>query len=128
MRTALGAVLAGGVGSRVGGGKVRAELHGQALISYPLAAIEEAGLEAGAAEPLVVPPLDGRPQPLLARYEPALLPELEAALVQEEPLTRGVEALQLRLLGAEELARFDGPHRLLFNVNDRDDLREAEAL
>src|SRR3954470_2450881 len=43
---ALGAVLAGGRGSRLGGEKAGIELAGQPLISYPLAAIEAAGLEA----------------------------------------------------------------------------------
>jgi molybdopterin-guanine dinucleotide biosynthesis protein A len=190
MKRTLGAVLAGGVGSRMGGGKSCAELHGQSLIAYPLAALAEAGLEAivcakpgdrlppmeapvlrepeqprhplagivaalragegrpvvvvacdlpfvnaglirllaAAPERLVVPVLRGRPQPLLARYEPSLLPELEAALEREEPLTRTVESLSPRLLGEAELARFGDPHRLLFNVNDPDDLREAEAL
>jgi molybdopterin-guanine dinucleotide biosynthesis protein A len=85
-------------------------------------------LLAEAPEPLVVPTLDGRPQPLLARYEPSLLPRLESALEQEEPLTRTVAALGPRLIGEDELARFGDPHRLLFNVNDRDDLREAETL
>jgi molybdenum cofactor guanylyltransferase len=201
--SALGAVLAGGRGRRLGGGKAAVELGGRPLIDYPLTAIAAAGLEAvvvtkpgegppssrgsfhtysvqkeprdslrvleepleprhplcgivaalrlgrpvvavacdlpfvapgliellaEAREPLVVPTLDGRLQPLLARYEPSLLPELEAALVREEPLTRTVEALGPRLLGEDELARFGDPRRLLFNVNDRDDLRQAEAL
>jgi molybdopterin-guanine dinucleotide biosynthesis protein A len=85
-------------------------------------------LLAEAPEPLVVPTLDGRPQPLLARYEPSLLPQLEEALAREEPLVRTVEALGPRWLTEDDLARFGDPRRLLFNVNDRDDLREAEAL
>jgi molybdenum cofactor guanylyltransferase len=190
MKGTLGAVLAGGAGSRMGGAKERADLHGQPLISYPLAAVAEAGLEAvvcakpgdelpplevpvlrepehprhplcgivaalragegrplvvvacdlpfasaglirglaEAPELLVVPTLDGRPQPLLARYEPSLLPELEAALAREEPLARTVEGLEPRLLGEDELSRFGDPRRLLFNVNDPADLREAEAI
>src|SRR5690348_2321508 len=193
---ALGAVLAGGLGSRLGGGKAAVELGGRPLIDYPLAAIAAAGLEAvvlikpgegpmpsrgsfvlngrtkeprdgvavleepaeprhplcgivaalrlgrpviavacdlpfvapgliellaEAREPLVVPTLDGRPQPLLARYEPSLLPQLEVALAREEPLTRTVESLGPRLLTEDELARFGDPRRLLFNVNDPDD-------
>jgi molybdenum cofactor guanylyltransferase len=43
---ALGVVLAGGRGSRLGGAKPTAELAGRPLISYPLAALAEAGLEA----------------------------------------------------------------------------------
>jgi len=201
--SAIGAVLAGGRGSRLGGNKAAVELNGRPLISYPLTAIEAAGLEvvvcikpgeapppsrgsfrndfvrkeprdsarvleepseprhplcgvvaalrlgrpvvavacdlpfvapaliellAAAPEPLVLPALDGRPQPLLARYDPSLLPQLEAALGREEPLARTVEALAPRLLTENELARFGDPHRLLFNVNDREDLLRAEAL
>jgi molybdenum cofactor guanylyltransferase len=45
-REALGVVLAGGRGSRLGGAKPTAELGGRPLISYPLAALAAAGLEA----------------------------------------------------------------------------------
>jgi molybdenum cofactor guanylyltransferase len=183
----LGAVLAGGRGSRLGGGKALVELGGRPLIEHPLEALAAAGLDtvvvakpgeelrggisllaepleprhplcgivtalrlgrpvvaiacdlpfvapeliellAAAPEPLVVPTLEGRPQPLLARYGPSLLPRLEAALAREEPLARTVEALAPRFLSEEEVARFGDPQRLLFNVNDREDLRRAEAL
>lgn len=42
----LGVVLAGGRGSRLGGDKPRAPLAGLPLISYPLAALAAAGIEA----------------------------------------------------------------------------------
>jgi len=42
----LGAVLAGGRGSRLGGTKPTAELTGRPLISYPLGALAAAGIEA----------------------------------------------------------------------------------
>ncbi len=56
---ALGAVLAGGRGTRLGGAKALAELAGEPLVSYPLAAVEAAGLEAAAvAKPdTELPPL-----------------------------------------------------------------------
>ena len=41
----LGAILAGGAGTRVGGGKAGLELCGRPLIAYPIAAMREAGLE-----------------------------------------------------------------------------------
>jgi molybdopterin-guanine dinucleotide biosynthesis protein A len=43
---ALGAVLAGGRGSRLGGAKATAELAGRPLISYPLGHLAAAGLDA----------------------------------------------------------------------------------
>jgi molybdopterin-guanine dinucleotide biosynthesis protein A len=187
---ALGAVLAGGLGSRLGAAKATAELAGRPLIHYPLEAIEEAGLEplvvakadtelppldclllrepdlprhplcgivaalreaggrplvavgcdmpfldagllawlGAAPEPLVVPLVGDRLQPLMARYDPVLLPRLEAALERGEPLQRTVEALRPRLLSEPDLARFGDPHRLCLNVNDRAGLERAAAL
>ncbi len=185
---ALGVVLAGGRGSRLGGAKPTAELAGRPLISYPLAALAEAGLEAvvvakpdtdlppldvdvltepaepvhplagivaalrqtgrplvvigcdfpfvppallralaDAPEPLVVPAPGGEPQPLVARWTPALLPALEDALDREEPLRRTVAALSPRLLDDAELAPFGDPARVFFNVNTPADLRRAES-
>jgi molybdopterin-guanine dinucleotide biosynthesis protein A len=185
---ALGAVLAGGRGRRLGGAKPTAELAGRPLIAYPLAALAAAGLGAivvakrssplpsslaaeivvepdqpthplagivaalrhaarplvvlgcdfpfappallrelaDAAEPLVVPAPAGEPQPLIARWSPALLPRLEAALAREEPLRQTVAALRPRLLDDAALARFGDPQRIFLNVNDAADLRAAE--
>jgi len=55
----LGAVLAGGTGSRLGGAKAIAPLAGRPLISYPLAALTAAGIEAMvvAKEETELPPL-----------------------------------------------------------------------
>jgi molybdopterin-guanine dinucleotide biosynthesis protein A len=185
---ALGVVLAGGRGSRLGGAKPTVQLAGRPLISYPLAALAEAGLEAvvvakpgtdlppldvdiltepaepvhplagivaalrqtgrplvvigcdfpfvpaallralaDAPEPLVVPTPGGELQPLVARWTPALLPALEAALDREEPLRRTVAALTPRLLEDAELAPFGDPARVFFNVNTSADLRHAEG-
>jgi molybdopterin-guanine dinucleotide biosynthesis protein A len=61
--TARACVLAGGAGSRLGGAKATAPLAGRPLITYPLAALEAAGLR-----PVVIakpdtelPPLDREP-------------------------------------------------------------------
>lgn len=186
----LGAVLAGGAGERLGGGKATVELAGAPLISYPLAALAAAGIEAvvvakpgtelpalavpilreppaprhpllgivtalrhaegrpvlavacdlplvppellaalaAAPQPLVLAAPGGDPQPLLGRYAPALLPDLEAALDREEPLRRTVAALRPRLLGDAELARFGDPEAMLLNVNDRSDLERARVM
>ncbi len=187
----LGAVLAGGRGSRLGGAKALAELGGRPLILHPIEAVAAAGLEpvvvakrgselptilpcpvllepdlprhplcgivaalreaggrplvavgcdmpfldpgllawlGAAPEPLVAPALEGRLQPLPARYGAALLPALEAALERGEPLRATLEALGPRLVAERDLARFGDPRRLCFNVNDRAGLERAEAL
>jgi molybdopterin-guanine dinucleotide biosynthesis protein A len=56
----LGAVLAGGAGTRVGGGKPSLPLCGRPLIAYPIAAMREAGLEpvVVAKDDTQLPPLD----------------------------------------------------------------------
>ena len=56
----LGAVLAGGAATRLGGSKAAVELAGRPLIAYPLAAFAEAGIEAVVvAKPdTELPPLD----------------------------------------------------------------------
>jgi molybdopterin-guanine dinucleotide biosynthesis protein A len=191
---ALGVVLAGGRGSRLGGTKPGVELGGRSLISYPLAALATAGLDAivvakpatelpasvaaawraeiiteppepihplagivaalrhadrslvvlgcdfpfvppallgalaDAQDELVVPAPGGKRQPLVARWSPSLLSQLEAALVREEPLRRTVAVLEPRLLGDAELAEYGDPARVFFNVNTEADLRAAAAL
>lgn len=187
---ALGAVLAGGAGARLGGRKPTAELVGRPLLEYPLAALSAAGLDAvvvakeetqlppleipvvrepaqprhplagvlaalrhadgravlvlacdlplvpprllaalaAATDPLVAAAPGGEPQPLLARYAPELVPELEAALRREEPMRQTLASLEPRLLGDRELARFGDPADLRVNVNDRADLERAAAL
>ena len=53
-------ILAGGLGSRIGGDKALAQLRGRPLIAYPLQAAKEAGLEAAvvAKRTTTLPPLD----------------------------------------------------------------------
>jgi molybdopterin-guanine dinucleotide biosynthesis protein A len=60
----LGAVLAGGRGSRLGGAKATAELAGRPLIAYPLAALAAAGIEAFV---VAKPSTDLRGRPLARR-------------------------------------------------------------
>ena len=99
-RAAIVAVLAGGRGSRLGGDKALAVLGGQALITYPLAAAREAGLEAVvvAKRSSRLPSLAGR-----VRYEPDL---------PEHPLcgvVRGLEYARERGAGAAVLIACDMP-------------------
>jgi molybdopterin-guanine dinucleotide biosynthesis protein A len=78
--------------------------------------------------PLVVPEADGRLHPLLARWHPSLLPALREALEREAPLQGVATELDAQRLGAAELQRFGDPARLLFNLNDRQDLERAAAM
>jgi molybdenum cofactor guanylyltransferase len=188
----IAAVLAGGAGRRLGGAKAATLLGGKPLISYPLAAAQEASLErvvvAKHSTPLpplpvplieepdlplhplcgilrgltyaaemappprgvlllacdmpfltpelldwlaglkgaVMPKIDGRPQPLLARCEPEHAPSLQESLESESSLTAAMMALGPRILDEEELSRFGVPEQLCFNVNDLNDLQAAE--
>lgn len=83
---------------------------------------------AGLPGRLVVPSTEGRLHPLLARYDPSLEPALAVALERGEPLQRVVGELDPRVVGADEIARFGPPERLLFNVNTPDDLARAERM
>lgn len=179
----VAAVLAGGSGSRIGGAKATAQLDGQALISYPLAAalgalgsvaiVAKDGVElpqldqrvelwiepdeprhpvAGVIEALrrargsavlaiacdlplltsevvaliagadaegsvaVLASAAGRPQPLLARYEPAAL-ELLLGFDTNGPMTEQVMALMPTLV--------EVPAEASFNVNDLEQLKEV---
>jgi molybdopterin-guanine dinucleotide biosynthesis protein A len=75
--------LAGGRGRRMGGSKPLAELGGAPLIERPrLASGPEAAVE-----------VNRRLEPFPARYEPAWLPELRAALEREAPMRETLAAL-----------------------------------
>ncbi|MBJ7244414.1 MAG: molybdenum cofactor guanylyltransferase [Solirubrobacteraceae bacterium] len=179
----IGVVLAGGSGSRIGGAKATAQLDGQALISYPLAAalgalssvavVAKDGVElpqldqrvelwiepdeprhpvVGVIEALrraegravliiacdlplltsevvaliasadaegsvaVLASAAGRPQPLLARYQPAALALLEK-FDTDGPMTEQVMALLPTLV--------EVPAEASFNVNDLEQLKEV---
>lgn len=108
----MGAVLAGGAGRRVGGAKPALELAGRPLISYPLAALRRAGIDAVvvARRASALPPLDvpvvfdagelvhplagilaaldhagGRPVLVVAADMPNLTPGLLGALARVQP-------------------------------------------
>jgi molybdopterin-guanine dinucleotide biosynthesis protein A len=186
---AIGVVLAGGRGERIGGAKALAQLDGRPLISYPLAALDAAGLDPvvvakrqsplpdlnrlvlrepvlpshplcgviaalrwGGGRPvvvvgcdmpfvtgpllawlasldgLVVPEVDDRLQPLLARYEPAHAGALEIALSEGRSMRDAIVGLHPRILDEHKFQRFGDPRRLFFNVNDAADLQVAERV
>jgi molybdopterin-guanine dinucleotide biosynthesis protein A len=83
---------------------------------------------AARAGPLVVPEVDGRLHPLLARWDPSLLPALRDALEREARLHVVATELDAQRIDEAELRRFGDPARLLFNVNAPGDLERAAAM
>jgi molybdopterin-guanine dinucleotide biosynthesis protein A len=77
---------------------------------------------------VVLPEAAGRLHPLLARWDPALLPTLRDALAREAPLHQLAGAFDAQRVGEAELRRFGDPKRLLFNVNEPGDLERAAEL
>ena len=108
------------------------EAGGRPLVALacdmPFVTAELVAWLASLAEPLAVPCLDGRLHPLLARYDPSLLPGLESALAEDRPLRETVASLDPREITDEELGRFGDPKRLLINVNTATELEAAEEL
>jgi molybdopterin-guanine dinucleotide biosynthesis protein A len=77
---------------------------------------------------VALPVVRGRVQPLLARYEPSVAPQLERAVARDRPLWDTIAALDPLELGPDELVGFGDPEWFAFNVNDRRDLAAAESL
>lgn len=73
-------------------------------------------------------PAHPRPQPLVARYSPGLLPRLREALAAGEALTAVVAGLGGDVLGERELRGFGDPDRMFFNVNSPHDLRHVATM
>ena len=76
--------------------------------------------------PLVIP-ADPSPQPLVARWDPELLPQLRASLATAAPMRRLVAELRAEVIAGEELARHGDPSVIFANVNDPNGLADAEA-
>jgi len=82
----------------------------------------------GAREMALVPSVDGRLQPLLARYPTSRCAALRDALRDGCSLRDAVRRLDATIADEAQLARFGDPRRLCFNVNDAEDLRLAREL
>jgi len=79
-------------------------------------------------EPVVIPRVDGRIHPLLARYGPDALAALEAGLAAEASMQATVAALDPQIVDEPQLARFGDPSRMVANVNTPAQLAAAKAL
>lgn len=82
---------------------------------------------AARTEPLVVVAQDGRPAGLVVRADPRVAPALAAAAADGAPAMKTLMAAGAVLADLADLVDYPGPDAL-FNVNDRDDLRRAQAL
>src|SRR5581483_7289643 len=77
---------------------------------------------AGLGAAVVVPRVRGRLEPLLARYSPAAIPALEAALARGAALQEAIDGPDTAVIDEGELARFGEPGRMTSSVNDRAEL------
>lgn len=73
-------------------------------------------------------PIEPRPQPLVARYAPGLLPRLRRALADREPLVEVAASLGGDGLRAAELRGYGDPEEMFDNVNSPEDLRRVASL
>ncbi|MBJ7329808.1 MAG: molybdenum cofactor guanylyltransferase [Solirubrobacteraceae bacterium] len=80
------------------------------------------------ADGSTVPVAAGRHQPLVARYERALLPSLEAALADDASITATVRSLGFAPLQGARLALLDPTGHAFMNVNTPDDLTRARVI
>ncbi len=76
----------------------------------------------------LVVPADPRPQPLIARYAPGLLPRLHASLVMDEPLVKLVAEIGGEALPPDELRAFGDLEVMFANANDPAELSQIENL
>ncbi len=79
-------------------------------------------------EPVAVCEINGRLEPLLGRYSPAVGEQLGEALAAGASMRDAVAALDPFVIPEERVARFGDPARIFFNVNSPEDLAEAERL
>jgi molybdenum cofactor guanylyltransferase len=72
--------------------------------------------------------VNGRLEPLLGRYSPAVADQLAENLTDGEPMRDAVTALDPYIVGEDKLARFGDPETIVFNVNQPSDVQRAERL
>ena len=78
---------------------------------------------------VIVPVLDGRPEPTHALYSKACLPHMEERLQHGKlKITGFYEDVRVRYITEDEVNLLDPDHLSFFNVNTQDDLDRAKAL
>ena len=82
---------------------------------------------ASRSAPLAMP-ANPRPQPLVARYSPELLPRLRAALVMGEPLAKLAAEVDGDTIATTRLRDYGDPEAIFANANDPIELQRIECL
>ena len=82
---------------------------------------------ASRSAPLAMP-ANPRPQPLVARYSPELLPRLRAALVMGEPLVKLAAEVDGDTIATTRLRDYGDPEAIFANANDPIELQRIERL
>ena len=78
---------------------------------------------------VVVPVLDGRPEPTHAVYSRTCLPHIEKRLQADDlKIARFFDEVRVKYVPQDDLARFDPDFLSFFNVNTQEDLDRALAL
>lgn len=78
---------------------------------------------------VVVPVLDGRPEPTHALYSKTCLPHMEERLQDGKlKITGCFEHVRVRYIAEDEIDRLDPDRLSFFNVNTQDDLDRAKSL
>lgn len=85
-------------------------------------------IQLASAEGTATVEAEGRPQPLLARYDPGALGSLERALTMEAAATAALVELEPQTIDETELRRFGDPALICFSINSPADLERAERL
>ena len=71
---------------------------------------------------------NGRLQPLLGRYSPAVCERLAESLARGDSMVDAVTALDPFIVPEDRIARFGDPQRMFFNINSPEDLAAAETM
>ena len=78
---------------------------------------------------VVVPMLDGRPEPVHALYSKTCLPHMERQLqARDLKIVRFFSRVRVNYLSQRVVEEFDGERLSFFNVNTQDDLDRARSL
>ena len=78
---------------------------------------------------VVVPVLEGRPEPTHAAYSKACLPHMERRLrANDLKIARFFDEVRVSYVAQSEVERFDPEHLSFFNVNTEQDLERAVQL